>query len=261
MKKVLIILAALLIAAAASGCAREARRTPKGDDAPPPAETQIPDGASEEQGEKQDSGTGEDVITDRIPDNVMSRIENAIACFTVAPQEFTEVSELRDDTMIYAALLRCAGEFIPAEGDEYTFTLPLERLPSAVKAVFGNDAVLSDSYTSGNYYPFEISVTQGLIYRYSESIEDDYFYTDSVTELEEGVYEVRLLNLRDPLFFDVYEEYLLEGYPPTEEMLAEFRDRMFTYVYTVEDTGRGMIITSFRFLNYKDLNLYDPEME
>ena len=86
MKKVLIILAALLIAAAASGCAREARRTPKGDDAPPPAETQIPDGASEEQGEKQDSGTGEDVITDRIPDNVMSRIENAIACFTVAPR-------------------------------------------------------------------------------------------------------------------------------------------------------------------------------
>ena len=261
MKKLLIILAALMIAVSAAGCAREVRRTPKDDDAAPPAETIIPDKNPEEEGDKADSKTEDDVITDRLPDNVVNRIENAIVCFTIAPQEFNDVSELRDDTMIYAALLRCGGEFIPVQGDEYTYTLPLERLPSAVKSVIGSDAALSDGYTSGNYYPFEISVSEGLIYRYSESVEDDYFYTDSITELEEGVYEVRLINLRDPLFFDVYEEYLLEGYPATEEMLADIRDRMFTYVYTVEDTGRGMIITSFRYLNYKDLDPYASEME
>ena len=261
MKKLLIFFIIFIVAFSVAGCGRTSGKPSESSEPAATDETQVPEGNPEEQGEEADSNPEDEVVTDRIPDNIVNRIENAIACFTIAPQEFSDVSELRDDTMIYAALLRCSGEFLPEEGDEYTYTLPLERLPSAVKAVFGSDAALSDGYLYGSYYPYEISSSDGLIYRYSESIEDNYFYTDKITDLGDGFYEIRLINLRDPLFFDDYEEYLLEGYPATEELIADIRDRMFTYVYTVQDTGHGMIITSFRYLNYKELDPYDFETE
>ncbi len=234
------------------GCGKyffpEKEQTPSGG-----GQQEQPGQQPEQSGEGAEGGEQQpETPPDILSDHQIEELCRAAACFTVAPQEFTDPSQLTDDAKLYAALLRGDSEFLSVAGDEYTYYLPYERLAGLVEEVFGRGVAI-DGPLTGNYYPYEIDLSAGRIYRHSESIDDIWFYTESATQTADGQYLLRLINLSDPLFLQKYEDYLYEGREVTQEMIDEFGGQLFTYVYTLQQQDNGYIITAFSYENYKDL--------
>lgn len=188
-----------------------------------------------------------------LPDNLVGKLERAAYCFAIAPEEFSDPSTLSDDAKLYAALLRGAGEFLPIEGDDYRSYLPLDSVAGLVESVFGEGVTLSEGYESGSYYPYEISLSEGRVYRYSEDIGYQYFFTTEAVKNADGSYTLKLANLQDPDFYYVYGEFIADGLQPTKAMVDEFEGELMTYCYTLRESGSSYIITSFLYENYEDI--------
>ncbi|MEA4911726.1 MAG: hypothetical protein VB092_03805 [Oscillospiraceae bacterium] len=192
-----------------------------------------------------------------VPDNVVQQFVTLVRPFNTCPQAFTDPAQLNDFTLFFAAAGYLDGSFI-ASGDNYTYSISLDKFPAAIRTLFGDGAALSDDYRSNSYEPYAID--GDTVYKYGTGGLYFPFYTFAVVPLEEG-YELWLLDLmdenvmNDPSLSQLVE--FGEADSITWSMLEPFWSDMQTNVYTLKSGADGnYYIAGFRYENFKNVEHY-----
>ncbi len=258
MKKAICILLLALLLSAMAGCKDGGASAPGGE-----APQTPPQGDSEQTPDPPADGKVQFVYERptepafAVPDNVTQQFVKLVRPFNTLPQTFSDVSELTDYTLFFAAAGYLDSSFI-ASGDNYTYKLGLDKFPSALRALFGEGAAFSDGYRNNDYEPYAIE--GDTVVKYGIGKPYFAFYTFAVVALEDG-YELWLLDLMDdnvmsdPALAELVE--FGEADSITWGMLAPFWDDMQTNIYTLKKGADGnYYIAGFRYENYKNIEHY-----
>ena len=192
-----------------------------------------------------------------VPDNVVQQFVTLVSPFNTFPQEFTDVSQLTDAALFFAAAGYLGGAFV-ASGDNSAYTVSLDKFPAAVRALFGPDAALSDNFRAGNYEPYAIEGDS--VVKYGTGGLYLPFFTFAVVPLEDG-YELWLLDLMDEnVMADGDLKQLVEfgeADSITWNMIKPFWQDMQTNIYTLKKGADGnYYIAGFRYANFKNTEHY-----
>ena len=128
--------------------------------------------------------------------------------FNSDPEEFVSSAQLSDTCKFFAAVSYKQNDFTASE-DGFLLSLPISDLEAAVSAYFGPGIALSSSWRSGNYDPYIIDEENGLIVSFGSGTPSTFLYPWAAIDKGDGVYELWMLNLLDPLYSDEPENALL----------------------------------------------------
>ena len=174
--------------------------------------------------------------------------------FNYAPAEFTVSSDLSDACKFFAAVTYLEDEFETLD-DGFTQALPIGRIEEAVRAVFGDAVGLSSGWMNGEYSPYMIDTENQLVLTYGIGKPNPFYYTWAALTLDNGRYELWLLNLADPLFLDNENNASLveigNGDVVPVDAVERIARQMQANVYTFEKSDSGLHQVGFAYKNYK----------
>lgn len=184
----------------------------------------------------------------------MLRMEALAADFNNYPEVFYQTSTLSNSAKFFAAVTYLSGEFQDA-GDGFTLSLPISRVEEVIPVIFGDGARLASDWIEGNYSPYQLDLENDQVYSYGQGSVSTFYYSWAVTANDDGTYQLWMLNLLDPLFYDVEEN---QGVIETGnasavplDSLEKIARLMQTNVYTFEKTSSGIHLIGFEYKNYK----------
>jgi len=257
-KTVAFLLISFTLLSAAAGC-----RSAKTESKLPDDDSSIsqPDLADEEQ-EAKESPSLELKAYKReygprfdLPDDLLIKYQNFVMPFNVMPEEFEDPGELSDFALIFTAAAAILVEFAPSE-DGMSSSVPLSKIESRIREYFGGAAKLSEQYADRDYSPYEIDRQNGLLVQYHAGTIGGFFFPYALIELEDG-YELWLIDLMDPLFFDDPEnqERLFSGDPVSYDEIADIAGDMQYNIYFIKEQNNGrLMLAGYRCENFKNIN-------
>ena len=201
------------------------------------------------------SYTREDGPRFDLPDDMVKRYMNFVAPFNILPEPFESVADLSDQTLIFTAAAAIQVEFIPLEDDMGSY-VPLSKIRSRIKEFFGPEAKLSDNYLSSDISPYEFDAQNDLLIQYYAGSIGGFFLPYALITIEGG-YELWLIDLMDPLFFDKgdNQERLLKGETIEYSEIIDIALLMQYNIYRVSERDNGRLtLTGFRYENKKSIN-------
>lgn len=179
--------------------------------------------------------------------------------FNSDPEEFVSSAQLSDACKFFAAAAYRQNDFTLSE-DGFLLSLPIPDLESAVQAVFGPGASFSSGWRSGNYDPYIVDEENGLIVSFGSGTPSTFLYPWAAVDKGDGVYELWMLNLLDPLYSDEPENAILieSGTPDAVPMdaIADIARDIQTNVYTFQQSGSSYYLVGFEYKNYKGISNY-----
>ena len=179
--------------------------------------------------------------------------------FNSDPEEFVSSVQLSDTCKFFAAVSYRQNDFTESE-DGFLLSLPISDLETAVQAYFGPGASLSSNWRSGNYDPYIIDEENGLIVSFGSGTPSTFLYLWAAIDKGDGIYELWMLNLLDPLYSDAPENAILieSGTPDAVPMDAveDIARDMQANVYTFQQSGSSYYLIGFEYKNYKGVSNY-----
>lgn len=213
----------------------------------------IPENSKEENSIK--SYKFEDGPRYDMPDDVVKRFKNFVLPFNTMPEPFNSPEELSAQVMIFTAASAIQVEFIPSD-DGMSSYIPLSKIRSRIREFFGPGAKLSDDFMDSDLSPYEVDINNDLLIQYYAGNIGGFYLTYALIAVDEG-YELWLIDLMDPLFFDreSNQERLFRGEEIAFEEISEIAFEMQYNIYRIveQDNGR-LMLAGFRYENYKNIN-------
>lgn len=184
------------------------------------------------------------------------KLRELAAYFNVYPEEFTDASQLSDYCIFFTAATACAADDI--SGTEMQNGISLDTLYDKIDEYFGGKASLSDSWYNLDYSPYTVDMDAGVIKSVPTGSSGSYYYPYKVLETGEDTYELWLIDLMDPLYYDDEENKTLvdSGSLPGWADIKDIAGSMQTNIYTFTVGENGYYLSGFRYLNYKNIDHY-----
>ena len=252
MKKRIVLLLLVIFLFSFYGCKEKPKDTPKEEIKDDIKEEILPEEEIKEEETVLKEYTKEDGMRFDLPKDVVSRYQTFVIPFNISPEEFSDAKDLSDYTILFTAANALQVEFVLSI-DGMTSSLPISRLESKIKEYFGPEAKLSDGYASKDYFPY--SVENDEIVQLSSGGLASFFFPYAFIDLEEG-YELYLINLMDPLFFNDYDnqDRLFSGNTITYEEISDIALQLqFNIYHIVEQPNGRLMLKGFRYENKKDI--------
>ena len=184
----------------------------------------------------------------------INKMLDIVKPFNVYPEEFEDASTLSDYCIFFTVTEACNMRF---GTDELTGVekLPISEFTREVDKYFGGKASMSKDWKANDYTPYVIDRESDCITRNSTGSVGSYYYTYKVIDQGNGTYELWLLDLMDPLFYDDIEnrDKLDKGQEILWEDVDAIADQMTTNVYTLTIGDEGYFLSGFRYINYKEI--------
>ncbi|MBR0451530.1 MAG: hypothetical protein IJI78_06015 [Oscillospiraceae bacterium] len=229
-----------------------------------PAPTDVPQ--EPEEPEKEDENPYSESLEAEFPS---SRVEceyqdmlkmAALAdLFNSDPEEFTSSAQLSNASKFFAAVAYKQDDFTMSE-DGFMLSLPISELEAAVRTYFGSNASLSSGWTTEDYSPYLVDEENGLVVSFGMGTPSTFLYPWAAIDKGDGVYELWMLNLLDPLYSDEPENALLieSGNPSAVPMdaIEDIARDVQTNVYTFQQSGSSYYLIGFEYKNYKGISNY-----
>ncbi|MBQ8996046.1 MAG: hypothetical protein IJ091_09535 [Oscillospiraceae bacterium] len=189
----------------------------------------------------------------------MMKMQAIADLFNSDPEEFISSSQLSNASKFFAATAYLQDSFEPIE-DEFMYALPISQIDAGVKAVFGPYASLSSSWTSEDFSPFLIDTEKELVISFGQGRPSTFLYPWAVLDKGDGVYELWMLNLLDPLYSDdPANAILIESGNSSAVPMDAVQDiarEVQTNVYTFQRSGSSYYLIGFAYKNYKGISNY-----
>ena len=183
-------------------------------------------------------------------------MKNIAVCYSNCPQQFASSSELSAEAMFFAAAAYRSEEFTE-NPDGFTSSLPISELISGIQEIFGETVNLPEGWTSDDFSPYTVNVTDQTIETVASGTPATFFYTWAVTDEGNGTYKLYLLNLQDPLFSDNSENEELtaigNGDIVSVDDVKDIASQMQTHVFTFTSSEGTLHLTGFEYINYKGI--------
>ena len=189
-----------------------------------------------------------------LPNDYVDRFQSFIIPFYCCGEEFNNASELNDSTLLYTAAIALSTEFALSI-DGMSATIPLTKLESKINQYFGGEAELSQEYYLKEYFPYVVDIDNDQLIRYSSGGFAVFLFPYALVEVEEG-YELYLIELMDPLFFDDSDnqEKLLSGETVEYSDIQDIALQMQFNIYRLVEQSNGrLMLKSFRYENKKNI--------
>lgn len=189
----------------------------------------------------------------------MLKMSSLADIFNSDPEEFVSSSQLSNASKFFAAAAYKQNDFTMSE-DGFMQTLPIAELESAVSSFFGPGASFSSGWTSEDYSPYMIDEENGLVVTFGFGTPSTFLYPWAVVDKGDGIYELWMLNLLDPLYSDDPANALLiesgnASAVPMDVIEPIARD-IQTNVYTFQQSGSSYYLIGFEYKNFKGVSNY-----
>ncbi len=253
MKKIFALLLALVAVFCFASCSSEPQAEPVINETPADlTEKAEPETAPEQLSSDLPSENSYSVSLDQV-----ERMIALVSPFNIAPQPFSDVSELTDETMVFASAI-LKNELFEMNDDGFSATLMLRDLTDGVSVLFGVDAALSEDFMSKDYSPYTIDAENETIVRqFATSGMQGYFFPYAVIGTNEE-FKLFMIDLTDPLFFNDVgnQELLMTETEITFDMIEDIYTDMQCNVYTIKTNGSAYYLAGFEYINYKEREMY-----
>ena len=177
--------------------------------------------------------------------------------FNVDPEEFVSPSQLSNACKFFSATSYCQNDFEAIENG-FMLSLPISTLEAGVRAVFGPNVSLSEGWMSEDYSPFMVDVENQVVLSFGQGTVSTFLYPWAVLDKGNGVYQLWMLNLLDPLYSDEPENALLieSGNPDAVPMdaIQDIARDVQTNVYTFQQSDSSFYLIGFEYKNYKGVS-------
>ena len=189
----------------------------------------------------------------------MMKMSSLADIFNSDPEEFASPSQLSDTCKFFAAVAYKQDDFVMSE-DGFLLSIPISDVESAVKEYFGPNASLSSDWTSGSYEPYLVDVENDAVVSFGMGTPSTFLYPWAAIDKGDGIYELWMLNLLDPLYSDAPENAMLieSGSPSAVPMdaIEDIARDVQTNVYTFQQSGSSFYLIGFEYKNYKGVSNY-----
>lgn len=179
--------------------------------------------------------------------------------FNIFPEEFISSVQLSNASKFFAAATYKQEDFTMTE-DGFMLSLPITELEAGVRSYFGPNASLSSGWTTEDYSPYIIDEENGLIMSFGSETPATFLYPWAAIDKGDGVYELWMLNLLDPLYSDKPENAILieSGNPNAVPMdaIEGIAREVQTNVYTFQQSGSTFYLIGFEYKNFKGVSNY-----
>ncbi len=254
MKKWFAFLLAVLVLISLVSCKKEEDSKETSPEKTQITEETSTDGEDSEKTENKPGGTYK--ISDGprfdLPDTDVKRFQTFVTPFNVMPLPFDNVAALTNQSMIFTAAAALKSQFVPSADGTYS-SVPLSKVETKIRDYFGSDAALTDGYLDQDYSPYSIDGDQLVLY--SSGNIGGFFFPYALIKIEDG-YELWLIDLMDPLFFDNTDnqDRLFSGEEISYSDIREIAPEMQYNIYHIREKDNRLTLVGFRFQNYKDIN-------
>ena len=179
--------------------------------------------------------------------------------FSYYPQTFSNPSELSNACLFFTTTAVLSDSF-QLSSDGFAKTLSFDTLLSAIPSVFGPSAQLQSGWENEDYSPYQLDLEKKEVLTFGQGSVSTFFFPWAVVPLEDGTYQLWLLDLMDPLFSEQPEnEALLEAGNASSVPIDAVKDiarQMQTNVYTFQKSESGLHLIGFEYRNYKNIEIF-----
>ena len=198
--------------------------------------------------------TKEQGVKFELPLDQVERYRLFILPFNYCAVEFSSLEKLNDYTLVYTAAAALHAEFELSIDGTYSI-LELTKLEAKIKEYFGAEACLSESFASKEYFPYQVDTANSQLIQYSTGGIASFFFPWAIIEMDEG-YELYLIDLMDPLFFDDpnnQEKLFNDDEILLKDIEAFALQMQFNIYHIVEQPNGRLMLKGFRYENKKDI--------